>query len=280
MGMVLFEESGIFKPRDFGLNTGDTIQVAMIGGGGGGGIAALSYYQEINFDATAGGASSFANLKTVEGGAGGLIGTASTAKHHKHGGPVVLDTFDRATGSSISSATGLVCGWGADGWMPGEHMPADGLTPSASMLLRTNGYWGQHAYNESGLCYMGRFVLPASSSSRSSESNLPALNTGPNAQNCTFYYSDSSSIYHFAGMGGRGYGAGGGAAGYSRDVSKSGYGGDAGQFALLSHVIDREQYAVTVGAAGRGGYRRTTTTPTKYIPVAGDGAPGCVAIFW
>lgn len=34
MGMVLFTESGSFKPSDYGLSAGDAIQVIAVGGGG------------------------------------------------------------------------------------------------------------------------------------------------------------------------------------------------------------------------------------------------------
>lgn len=33
MGMVLFTESGSFKPSDYGLSAGDAIQVVAVGGG-------------------------------------------------------------------------------------------------------------------------------------------------------------------------------------------------------------------------------------------------------
>lgn len=36
MGMILFTQSGTFKPSDHGLSVGDVIQVLAIGGGAAG----------------------------------------------------------------------------------------------------------------------------------------------------------------------------------------------------------------------------------------------------
>ena len=36
MGMQIFEQSGTFRPADWGLKAGDIVQVIAVGGGGGG----------------------------------------------------------------------------------------------------------------------------------------------------------------------------------------------------------------------------------------------------
>ena len=64
MGMVIFEESGTFNPSDWGLESGDMLQIICVGGGAGGDLVDGGRLIKGN----AGGQSSFGSYIVAKGG--------------------------------------------------------------------------------------------------------------------------------------------------------------------------------------------------------------------
>lgn len=262
MGFVLFEESGTFNPLDWGLSVGDMLTLVVVGGGGGGaGVTGTNGRVEEGKTAAGnnGGTSSFGNILSALGGAGGPRYKTAQSKQ-------------------------------------GQMMAADGYIDSVELKncygsAGGGGYWfdpsipTQRAYGDTSSQNLGgRYVFNTGNDSENYNNN-PALGIGgPQGKGGkpggTY---DSNGL---AGPGGGGYGGGGGGAlkvyvGRSDiDTSYSAalLGGNSGQVQIATHKLTSvNAVAVTVGVGGTGG---GASLYSNGRTVGGDGASGCVAVFW
>lgn len=241
MGYVLFTSSGTFKPADYGLAPGDTIQITAIGGGAGG--------AGIQNSGNAGSASSFGSILTAPGGT--ACTDAYTSGALSEG--MLPGTTEGITYSFSEDpdTTYGVGGQGGPGWMPGEAREYFEL-------------FCQLIYNSSGNLIRGEALWQkaAPSFTQQAASTIPF---GASSYNRVSY---NRKDYYYQGVGGRGYGAGGGGV-------QSGMGGNSGALRHASYKLpSTAAIAVTVGTGGAGGYYQNTSN------YAGGGARGCVAVFW
>ena len=246
MGYVLFTSSGTFKPADYGLAPGDTIQITAIGGGAGGAGNGADSGAGLG---SAGSASSFGSILTAPG------GTACTA-YNKSGalsegmlpGTAGAVTYSLPDNNKYVYGVG---GQGGPGWMPGEAREYFELF--CQLFYDTYG-------NVINAVVMWQKAVP--SFMQRSASVIP-FGASSAAQ-----ISSGSYLYYYQGVGGRGYGAGGGGA-------VNGLGGNSGALRHASYKLpSTAAIAVTVGNGGTGGY----LSAVDYY--AGGGARGCVAVFW
>ena len=121
--MVIFQESGVFNPADYGLKAGDLVSVTVVGGGGGGGVPCFKegsfpdgYVAFIGGDAGKGGGGS----GEADGGGGSGYGAG--------GGASGAAYVDKKGGT----AAGPVCGGGGGG--SGFVVHAVVRLPSASPI--------------------------------------------------------------------------------------------------------------------------------------------------
>lgn len=89
--MVIFQESGIFNPADYGLEVGDIVSVTAVGGGGGGGVNYSSQSSQSSYGGDAGknGGGPGPGGKGGEGygsGGGGAAGLSSPSSFSGAGG--------------------------------------------------------------------------------------------------------------------------------------------------------------------------------------------------
>lgn len=242
MGYVLFTSSGTFKPADYGLAPGDTIQITAIGGGAGGAGETAEGH------GSAGSASSFGSILTAPGGTACTGGNTSGALSEgmlpgtDSGLTYDPNNNDRRYG---------VGGQGGPGWMPGE------AREYFELLC-------QLTYNTSGDIVDGAIAWQKAAPSLKQR----AATVVPFGASSYDQASDSGNYYYYQGVGGRGYGAGGGGV-------IGGIGGNSGALRHASYKLpNTNNIAVTVGNGGTGGYWRRTAN------YAGGGARGCVAVFW
>lgn len=242
MGYVLFTSSGTFKPADYGLAPGDTIQITAIGGGAGGAGDTAGGY------GSAGSASSFGSILTAPGGTACTGGNTSGALSEgmlpgtDNGLTYDPSNNDRRYG---------VGGQGGPGWMPGEAREYFELL--CQLTYNTNGDIVDGAIS---------WQKAAPSLKQQAASIVPF---GASSYNQA---SSSGNYYYYQGVGGRGYGAGGGGV-------VGGIGGNSGALRHASYKLpNTNNIAVTVGNGGTGGYWRGKEN------YAGGGARGCVAVFW
>lgn len=251
MGYVIFEQSGTFKPSDFGLVPGDTIQVVCVGGGASG----CERYNAIA--GNPGGASSFGSYVTAPGanaptGAGAQVETVI-------GGRAGLNIYDQT----------LTVNWytlGAPGWMPDI-----GWVPwptwqwsSEGKLLRLAGFTGPQV------------KLPNFSSTLASAyATMPAFAKKTRA--CAGSGCSNGAGYH---VGGYGYGGGGGSSGSTSSYNSSAMAGNSG--GVVNGIVtltSASNITVTVGLGGAPAIGPTgTSSATRYY--SGEGADGCVCVFW
>lgn len=246
MGYVLFTSSGTFKPADYGLAPGDTIQIAAIGGGAGGA-------GEATFG-TAGSASSFGSILTAPG---GTACTKATTPGALSEGMLPGNSYVVTTDVLNGDLYGI-SGQGGPGWMPGEPRRYYEL-----FLLQVTPDDNLRAY------WQGAANTPK----QQAATTIPLGATSPD---WTDYNKGSSQSFFYDGPGGRGYGAGGGA-------SNDGIGGNSGALRFASYVLPNTNgIAVTVGNGGAGGESTSQISGTRkeQVASAGGGARGCVAVFW
>ena len=240
MGYVLFTSSGTFKPADYGLAPGDTIQIVAIGGGAGG--------AGIQSPGSAGSASSFGNILTAPGGTACV--DASTSGALSEGmlpGTNTAITYVLPNDNDKEYGVG---GQGGPGWMPGEAREYFEL-------------FCQLIYSSSGNITYGAILWQKAAPSfmQQAASVVPFGASGA-------YAAYNRRNYNFKGVGGRGYGAGGGGV-------MGNTGGNSGALRHASYKLpSTAAIAVTVGNGGAGGYYQNTNN------YAGGGARGCVAVFW
>lgn len=256
MGYVLFTSSGTFKPADYGLAPGDTIQIAAIGGGAGG--AGTTTY------GTAGRASSFGRILTAPG------GTACTNKTTPGAlsegmlpGNNYTVAMSKPASGDIGSYSGI-SGQGGPGWMPGEPRRYYELLLSQVM----SGSSGDITARNPIAVWQGAANTPK----QQAATTIPLGATSPNWTN---NWDGNPKEYYYNGPGGRGYGAGGGA-------SKDRIGGNSGALRFASYVLPNTNgIAVTVGNGGTGGTSTSNNNSgDRQVASAGGGARGCVAVFW
>lgn len=243
MGYVLFTSSGTFKPANYGLAPGDTIQITAIGGGAGGAGETAGGY------GSAGRASSFGSILTAPGGTACTDGNTSGALSEG-----MLPGTNKAITYELSGRdreTFGVGGQGGPGWMPGEAREYFEL-------------FCQLIYNSSGAITRGVTLWQKAAPSLKQR----AASVVPFGASSYDQAYDDGYYYYYQGVGGRGYGAGGGGV-------AGGIGGNSGALRHASYKLpNTNNIAVTVGNGGTGGYWRRTEN------YAGGGARGCVAVFW
>lgn len=262
MGMLLFDKSGTFKPKDYGLTVGDILHIVAIGGGGSAGAA--------------GGATSFGSLLTVAGGV-----AAGSAGYGGEGGwhpalPVTLcgappDIVPMGT-TMYSNAGGCSC--------------SDTLLSGSSSSLGTTTRYAPFAplYGAAGV-YQRMNPDSASGGSITGTSRNGNFNGGKGCTGRTYAGTNKTNLYLYLGGGGSGYGAGGGG-GYAFSSqlgsASSKNGGAHGVFNWLDYVLSASSpssFAITIGEGGTSGKVVNDQSAEVYYNY-GAGASGCVAIYW
>lgn len=256
MGYVLFTSSGTFKPANYGLAPGDTIQIAAIGGGAGGaGDAAYG---------TAGSASSFGSILTALGGTACTDTTipGALSEGMLPGNSYTVVVSEPASGNSGSHSG--ISGQGGPGWMPGE--------PRRYYELLLSQVMSSSSDNITAANPIAVWQGAANTPKQQAATTIPLGATSPNWTDNRY---GGPRAYYYNGPGGRGYGAGGGA-------SKDAIGGNSGALCFASYVLPNTNgIAVTVGNGGTGGTSTShTNSGNKQVASAGGGARGCVAVFW
>lgn len=241
MGYVLFTSSGAFKPADYGLAPGDTIQIAAIGGGAGG-AGAHSF-------GSAGSASSFGSILTAPGGTACVDANLSGAlSEGMLPGTNTTVTYVLSNDNNTEYGVG---GQGGPGWMPGEAREYFEL-------------FCQLIYSSSGIITYGAILWQKAAPSFMQQAASVVPFGASSFKNVSYGKND----YYYQGVGGRGYGAGGGGV-------RGGMGGNSGALRHASYKLpSTAAIAVTVGNGGTGGYYQSSRN------YAGGGARGCVAVFW
>lgn len=264
MGMVLFTQSGTFKPSDYGLSAGDALQIVCVGGGGAGGGSNTGGN---------GSASSFGSIVSAAGGNGGPADASAAAQAFSSQGmaPTRVGWINPNEGTYYPYNNLSPCGGdGGHGWWPYTLPTRVGASAAAALLAS-----GSLAITLSQSGNMYDFVFSAG--------NISINSTAASAQaggvgGCVGYYDSGHCYIGIGGAGGIGYGAGGGGAGSSSNKAaniRAGAGGNGGQIITHNLILDSAQvttsYAITVGAGG---------TNSRAYTTGGDGANGCVAVFW
>lgn len=270
MGFTIFESSGIFNPSDYGLNIRDMLHLIVVGGGGGGCGVSNNYGP-----GNPGGASSFGSILTAEGGLAPSDKNAVTPTAGSfRGAPGVTGHvgvyYDPNNGMKVIDLSSYG-GGGADGWLPGVFKGRPGLSSTQfaysshlekPMTGSSKWEWGgpmQDVYGHTAIFGYADALI----------SVLPA---GNQVAGSGGIYVDEYYSMAIGGVGGLGYGAGGGGgADAYTGVHNAGAGGNSGVIAQKDYMLTSlEPVPITVGIGGKGG--------TGYA--GGDGANGCVAIFW
>lgn len=259
MGFALFEQSGTFNPADYGLIPGDVLNVIVVGGGGGGcGVTGSNSAVSASNTAAgaSGSASSFGSYVTATGGGGGAKygATQSTVGH-------CLALKGDVGPENITGSEELAYGsCGGGGWYPGTLYSMQRVNPSL---------------NTDASCLAGRYVVQYGA-----QTVIGAACGGPNMKG-----GKNGRLYGYgaAGPGGGGYGGGGGGAlkRYSADSTIYAYsclGGNSGEQKFYTHKLSSlAAIRVTVGKGGKGG---GSSLDSNGRTLGGDGANGCVAVFW
>lgn len=217
MGMVIFEQSGVFNPADWGLTAGCVLQVICVGGGAGG--------QYLTTNGAAGKTSSFGSYVAASG-ANNTIGAANGMGRGGNG------TWSNSSGAA---------GGGAGGYLPGIPVyggnGGDGLFTSSSTTSMTT----KTAPSLLG----GKGVLRGDKDIPELLSSLPFANLAAGKGN--------KGAGGGCGSGGNGYGAGGGG-GKANSTVGGGNGGNSGAITFGTVILaSTEGIPVTVGTGGTGG---------------------------
>lgn len=261
MGFILYEKTGTFNPLDHGLSVGDVITVVVVGAGGGGaGITGTNENVTPNTteSGTVGGTSSFGSIVSALGGGGGekMTWNGMLGVQSKQGQMLA------APGSYIYQPDGAY-GYGSAGgggyWFDGS--------------VRTQRKYGDLDSRNLG----GYFV-----DTDTENNNNPLGIGGPQAKG-----GKPGGLYAYGvcGPGGGGYGAGGGGAykRHSKDDPASNYdawvwGGNSGEVKIMTYKLTSvSSIPVTVGLGGKAGGPGLNENGRTF---GGDGADGCVAVFW
>lgn len=268
MGFTIFESSTSFKPSDYGLKVGDIIYVVCVGGGASGDYATAAYDSSPDIvPGKAGGSSSFGSYITALGG-----GACGSTQGHAFG----------LKGKYSSSGGYPYSGCGAGGWVPGLNIsaiPIENHIVTGPLPATTGGI--QFLLNSDGTTYYsGIITTQGGGLSNMVTKDTYAKSTCPQAvingirgagpSQGSHNWRSGTPITGCAGGNGAGYGAGGGG-GLNKNQNEYNIpgGGNSGEikktYVKLSSL---SAIAVTVGA---GGAQNT---------YGGQGASGCVAIYW
>lgn len=271
MGFVIFEQRGTFIPSNYGLVTGDPIQVVVVGGGGGGDVVYA------NTTGSNGGASSFGSYFSA---AGGTVGTARMPSSTK-----AWFTRNIIHTNGDSSRLQIFAGsFGDDGWLPTGVVPPD-LNTLCAMLVGGDG-----SPSMPGTFYQNGRTITVGVIGTANGFNEYTARTDKRGGNSYVassrgeFESGATNLWLSA-CGGLGYGAGG--AGqppcWARSSSSGSHiraarGGAAGKVTMGSLILpSTANITVTVGNGGNGAYNTRGDNDNAY---AGGGARGCVAVFW
>ena len=263
MGFILYEKSGTFNPLDHGLSVGDVITVVVVGAGGGGACSvSLSSASASNTLAgETGGSSSFGDILTALGGGGGV----------KAGSPQSTQGNMMAAPGADHSTTDPKDGYGSAGgggyWFDGS--------------VRTQRKYGDLDSRNLGGYYVNTGGSNGANDPPYSNNQSPLGVGGPQGKGGKPSGASGGSL---CGPGGGGYGAGGGGARFYRERDSSTfiewwlYGGNSGEVKIVTYKLTSiASIPVTVGIGGAGA--KDNEKP-DYTVSGGDGADGCVAVFW
>lgn len=282
MGFVIFEQSGTFIPSNYGLVTGDPIQVVVVGGGGGGHMSSAIT------TGTAGGTSSFGSYFSATGGTygGGHLPATTTF-------PFMQRVIIRQSDSSVQQYTGSIFagGFGDDGWLPQGVPPMD-LGGICSLLLGGDGQptGVMQQYTSAGRI-LRIFSIAGNNVSHGERFDQHTARTDRRGGNGFAQHMQNESggnrvLSTFVQpCGGLGYGAGGGGLNMAMvrnssnsNVRASGAGGGAGAVVSGALILPgTANITVTVGSGGAGAYNEQSD---GFYAWCGGGASGCVAVFW
>ena len=141
MGYAFFNKSDTFRPSDYNLGAGDTIEVVCVGGGQGG--SARYYDQTIGKDrywyGGNGGTTSFGNYLSASGGSNVTNPEKIRGNNYFVGG-TVLNAELRGSGSS-KQYYNIAGGGGAGGYVPGEPIWGGDGTPGCGMVTQSNEWY-------------------------------------------------------------------------------------------------------------------------------------------
>lgn len=282
MGLVIFEQSGTFKPADFGLGAGDIINVIVISGGCSGQGAYLNDSDRYTGVASvAGGDSSFGTYFT----ASSYISSRTSSPYPMGLGGTGSSFSWRTEGTAGSTDTGYAGGGGGGGLIVGiPFIGGDGGSGSvySSRSLPTKnggigGYWYTTEYDAiTSTNSISREVIPLADS-KSLYGNLKVQGNGDYGATAGKTYSNGN-LGAVAGAAGLGYGAGGGgcAMSYSKYGNGAGNGGNSGTLIRgYIKLTNSNNITVTVGEGGK-----QTISSTNSKAYGGNGADGVVIVTW
>lgn len=260
MGFILYEKSGTFNPLDHGLSVGDVITVVVVGAGGGGACStSISTASNNSLAGATGGSSSFGTILTALGGGGGV----------QYGSPQSTQGNMMAAPGADHSTTDPTGGYGSAGgggyWFDGS--------------VRTQRKYGDLDSRNLGGYYVDTGYLDGVDDPPYYNNQSPLGAGGPQGKGG----KPSGAYGSLCGPGGGGYGAGGGGARFYRKRDSSTfkewwlYGGNSGEVKIVTYkLISIASIPVTVGIGGAGAKNDDIIQTVS----GGDGADGCVAVFW
>lgn len=260
MGFILYEKSGTFNPLDHGLSVGDVTTVVVVGAGGGGACStSITTASNHSLAGATGGSSSFGTILTALGGGGGV----------QYGSPQSTQGNMMAAPGADHSTTDPKDGYGSAGgggyWFDGS--------------VRTQRKYGDLDSRNLGGYYVDTGYLDGVDDPPYYNNQSPLGTGGPQVKGG----KPSGAYGGLCGPGGGGYGAGGGGARLCRKKGSSSYvewwlyGGNSGEVKIMTYKLTSiASIPVTVGIGGAGAKNDDINQTVS----GGDGADGCVAVFW
>lgn len=276
---LIFTESTIFDPAQYGLTVGDQIKVTCVGGGGGGGSSTAKRSKSaVGASGGNGATSSFGSYVSAAGGSGG--GPSGT----DNGG---IGMYNGGAGSSWYTTSGSYSGWAAGGGGAGGFIPNVPVWGgNGSSGIRASEIYTQASVGSPGWGGSSRGAtlnIPTGDSNYSStgESGIivsytpttsgDTYSAGGCKGNPGLFYGGGSGTHTIrvetsfgtirlpCGGGGSGYGAGGGGASSmfawtSDTYGVAGAGGGGSGYVVTQYVtLDNPNVIpVTVGGGGSG----------------------------
>lgn len=140
MGMQIFEQSGVFRPSDWGLKAGDMVQVVVVGGGGGGAGSAKGKGGDGGCGGEFNGGGSGGGYGA--GGGGGGMDSSGSAGSGGGGGEIVIKTLKLESDGEIAVTIGDAGTGGAGGTGQIQRNGTNGGTSSFGTLVSALGGGG------------------------------------------------------------------------------------------------------------------------------------------
>lgn len=208
MGMRFFEESGMFYPKDYGLQAGDMIDLVLVGGGGGGGTGTVAT-SGIGGNGGGSGFVVFKNHKLTQADEdkGVAVTIGAGGESDGAGGATAFGSIATADGASGQEGlfpggnASIHAGGGAGGYIPGVKdwggkggTGSPGGTSQEIWVIGTAGIGAGYPF-EATIKYLSRWF-----SGMYTDGMYRGAKKGMIA----------TSSYNKVGSGGSGYGAGGG----------------------------------------------------------------------